>query len=1060
MPLLALALLSRDGGQCHREGTTASGEGARGPKSQGMSHPGEALWPRVRDGVPRANLARPSGGADPGYLKGQRTSGGGARSRGSGAASREVSSFESLGGGAGASGTRLVEGGAEQSERRHGGGGPLAGRTLRPIGISEEKQKGGPYGHILERPSGRRMPVSWEKGPLCTLGWVGVLPREYGLGGVLSPGGGAQSSAWARTCEYPAGSSPKPGDGQQLPEDEKEVIRRAIQKELKIKEGVENLRRVATDRRHLGHVQQLLRSSNRRLEQLHGELQELHTRILLPSPAAEAMAPGPQPVAEQSRARHLEALQRQLQVELKVKQGAENMTHTYASSTPKGRKLLAAAQQMLRDSQLKVALLRMKISSLEASGAPKPGPELLAEELRHRLRIEAAVAKGAKNVVKLLGSRRTQDRKALAEAQAQLQESSQKLDLLRLALEQLLEGLPPAHPLRGRVARELRTAVSGNPPPSGTLVKPTTMTGTLQVRLLGCEQLLTAVPGRSPVAALAASPSQGWLRGRARQQRAGGELASEVLAVLKVDNRVVGQTGWGPVTRQSWDQTFVIPLERARELEVGVRWRDWRQLCGVAFLRLEDFLDNACHQLTLSLVPQGLLFAQVTFCDPVIERRPRLQRQKRIFSKRRGQDFLRASQMNLSMAAWGRLVMNLLPPCSSPSTISPPKGCPRTPATPRGFPTPASPSNVPPKKTPLGDEMRPPPKPPRLYLPREPTLEETPRTKRPHMEPRTRLRPSPPASAARKPPRLQDFRCLAVLGRGHFGKVLLVQFKGTGQYYAVKALKKQEVLSRDEMESLYCEKRILEAVGRTGHPFLLSLLACFQTASHACFVTEFAPGGDLMMQIHEDVFPEPQARFYLACVVLGLQFLHEKKIIYRDLKLDNLLLDAQGFLKIADFGLCKEGIGFGDRTSTFCGTPEFLAPEVLTQEAYTRAVDWWGLGVLLYEMLVGECPFPGDTEEEVFDCIVNADAPYPRFLSSQGLELIQKTTDWQALLARAVQPPFAPTLCGPTDLRYFEGEFTGLPPALTPPDPRSPLTARQQAAFRDFDFVSERFLEP
>ncbi|KAL0606451.1 Serine/threonine-protein kinase N3 [Plecturocebus cupreus] len=923
------------------------------------------------------------------------------------------------------------------------------------------------------------------------------------------------------------GAPRQPGPSQWPPEDEKEVVRRAIQKELKIKEGVENLRRVATDRRHLGHVQQLLRSSNRRLEQLHGELRELHARILLPRPGpglAEPVASGTRPWAEQLRARHLEALRRQLQVELKVKQGAENMTHTCASGTPKERKLLAAAQQMLRDSQLKVALLRMKISSLEASGSPEPGPELLADELQHRLHVEAAVAEGAKNVVKLLGSRRTQDRKALAEAQAQLQESSQKLDLLRLALEQLLERLPPVHPLRSRVARELRTAVPGYPQPSGTPVKPTVLTGTLQVRLLGCEQLLTTVPGRSPVAALAGSPSEGWLRTRAKQQRGRGELASEVLAVLKVDNRVVGQTGWGQVAERSWNQTFVIPLERvrpafvwlgvplgcgaegcpgrgwshtppfslpsqiqARELEIGVHWRDWRQLCGVAFLRLEDFLDNACHQLSLSLVPQGLLFAQVTFCDPVIETRPRLRRQKRIFSKRRGQDFLRASQMNLSMAAWGRLVMNLLPPCSSPSTVSPPKGCPRTPATPREASDTPTPSNFLPMKTPLGEEMMPPPKPPRLYLPQEPTSEETPRTKRPHMEPRTRHGPSSPASPTRKPPRLQDFRCLAVLGRGHFGKVLLVQFKGTGKYYAIKALKKQEVLGRDEMDSLYCEKRILEAVGRTGHPFLLSLLACFQTSSHACFVTEFVPGGDLMMQIHEDVFPEPQACFYLACVVLGLQFLHEKKIIYRDLKLDNLLLDAQGFLKIADFGLCKEGIGFGDRTSTFCGTPEFLAPEVLTQEAYTRAVDWWGLGVLLYEMLVGECPFPGDTEEEVFDCIVNTDAPYPGFLSVQGLELIQKllqkcpekrlgageqdaeevkvqpffrTTNWQALLARTVQPPFVPTLCGPADLRYFEDEFTGLPPALTPPAPHSPLTARQQAAFRDFDFVSERFLEP
>lgn len=860
------------------------------------------------------------------------------------------------------------------------------------------------------------------------------------------------------------------------------MIRRAIQKELKIKEGMENMRRVATDRRHLGHVQQLLRASNRRLEQLHGELRELHAQVLLPASAHEPMTSGPQPRAEQSRARLLEALHRQLQVELKVKQGAENMIHTCASGTPKERKLLAAAQQMLKDSQLKVALLRMKISGLEASGSPESGPDFLAEELQHRLRIEAAVAAGAKNVVKLLGGQRMQDRKALAEAQAQLQESSQKLDLLRLALELLLERLPPTHSLRSRVTRELRMAMLGNPQPLGTLVKPIALTGTLQVRLLGCKELLATVPGRSPMAVLAASPSEGWLRTRSRQQRGGGELASEVLAVLKVDNRVVGQTGWGLVAEKSWDQAFSISLDRARELEIGVHWRDWRQLCGVAFLKLEDFLDNACHQLSLSLVPQGRLFAQVTFCEPVIERRPRLQRQRRVFSKRRGQDFLRASQMNLSMTAWGRLVMSLLPPCSSPSTVSPPKGCPSAAACETS--NSASPSNFRPVKAPPGEDVKPPPKPPRLYL-QEPAPG-TPCTKRPHMDPRTGVAPPLATLSTRNPPRLQDFRCLAVLGRGHFGKVLLVQYKGTGKYYAIKALKKQEVLGRDEIDSLYCEKRILETVGRTGHPFLLSLLACIQTSSHACFVTEFLPGGDLMMQIHEDVFPEPQACFYLACVVLGLQFLHEKRIIYRDLKLDNLLLDAQGFLKIADFGLCKEGIGFGDRTSTFCGTPEFLAPEVLTQEAYTRAVDWWGLGVLLYEMLVGECPFPGDTEDEVFECIVNADVPCPHFLSAQGLELIQKllqkspekrlgagerdaeeikvqpffrTTNWQALLARTAQPPFVPTLCGPADLRYFEGEFTSLPPTLTPPVPRRSLSARQQAAFWDFDFVSERFLE-
>ncbi|CAB4005557.1 serine threonine- kinase N2-like isoform X3 [Paramuricea clavata] len=117
---------------------------------------------------------------------------------------------------------------------------------------------------------------------------------------------------------------------------------------------------------------------------------------------------------------------------------------------------------------------------------------------------------------------------------------------------------------------------------------------------------------------------------------------------------------------------------------------------------------------------------------------------------------------------------------------------------------------------------------------------------------------------------------------------------------------------------------------------------------------EYASGGDLMMHIHNEVFSEPRAVFYTSCVVLGLQYLHDHEIVYRDLKLDNLLLDAEGYVKIADFGLCKEGMGYGARTGTFCGTPEFLAPEVLTETSYTRSVDWWGLGVLIFEMLVGE----------------------------------------------------------------------------------------------------------
>ena len=139
-------------------------------------------------------------------------------------------------------------------------------------------------------------------------------------------------------------------------------------------------------------------------------------------------------------------------------------------------------------------------------------------------------------------------------------------------------------------------------------------------------------------------------------------------------------------------------------------------------------------------------------------------------------------------------------------------------------------------------------------------------------------------------------------------------------------------------------------------------------------------------------FLDKWAMFYTAEVVLALNAIHEMGFIHRDVKPDNMLLDNTGHLKIADFGLCKENMGFGDRTSTFCGTPEFLAPEVLTETSYTRAVDWWGLGVLIFEMLVGESPFPGDDEEEVFDSIVNDEVRYPRFLSLESIAIMRRVS--------------------------------------------------------------------
>ncbi|KFW77271.1 Serine/threonine-protein kinase N2, partial [Manacus vitellinus] len=756
----------------------------------------------------------------------------------------------------------------------------------------------------------------------------------------------------------------------------------------------------------------------------------------------------------------VEALKKQLHVEMKVKQGAENMIQMY--STSKERKLLATAQQMLQDSKTKIEIIRMHIVKVSQAaggmeeavdpavrmGSTISALELRIEELRHHLRIEAAVAEGAKNVLKILGGSRVQDRKFLAEAQGRLQESSQKIDLLRLSLERQLSELSPDHPKRALIKQELVNTSSlgarhGSIQPT-PVIKPTALTGTLEVRLMGCQDLLENVPGRSRMTSsspICGSPSD--LRSLSRTRVGLGihgrgvagkylrseEPCNEVLAVLKVDNKVVGQTNWGPVNNQAWDQSFVIELDRSRELEIAVYWRDWRELCAVKFLRLDDFLDNERHGMCLSLEPQGMLFAEVMFCNPVIERKPKLQRQKRIFPKQKGKEFLRAPQMNMNVAAWGRLMMSFLPPCSSISTLSPPLHDPTqtdfspvSPQSPTDSVSKLS-GDFPVSKLTFADEA--PPKPPRLFLmanskesapsPADSPVitwanweaclgwivplvastdgsapchwEHFPHFKIPIFSGRTAAALSCQDFSLVQ---LEDFHCIAMLGRGHFGKVLLAQYKATGKLYAIKALKKKDIIRRDEIDSLNCEKRIFEVVNSSDHPFLVNMFACFQTPHHACFVMEYTPGGDLMMRIHEDVFPEHMAQFYTACVVLGLQFLHEKKIVYRDLKLDNLLLDAEGFVKIADFGLCKEGIGFGDRTNTFCGTPEFLAPEVLTDISYTRAVDWWGLGVLIYEMLVGESPFPGDDEEEVFDSIVNDEVRYPRFLSAEALSIIRK----------------------------------------------------------------------
>ncbi|RIA87908.1 kinase-like domain-containing protein [Glomus cerebriforme] len=327
---------------------------------------------------------------------------------------------------------------------------------------------------------------------------------------------------------------------------------------------------------------------------------------------------------------------------------------------------------------------------------------------------------------------------------------------------------------------------------------------------------------------------------------------------------------------------------------------------------------------------------------------------------------------------------------------------------------------------------------------------------------------------------LDDFNFLAVLGKGNFGKVMLAEEKYTKHLYAIKVLKKEFIIENDEVESTRSEKRVFQAANRERHPFLLGLHSCFQTETRIYFVMEYVSGGDLMLHIQKEQFTYRRAQFYAAEVLLALEYLHKSGIIYRDLKLDNILLTLDGHIKIADYGLCKEEMWWSSTTNTFCGTPEFMAPEILLEQRYGRAVDWWAFGVLIYEMLLGQSPFRGDDEDEIFDAILEDEILYPINMSRDSVSILQKLltrepekrlgsgrgdaeeikrhpffkgVNWDDMLAKKVPPPFYPSISSPTDTSNFDEEFTREVPVLTPV--HSHLNAEAQEEFKGFSYVSD-----
>ncbi|XVE80727.1 hypothetical protein DITRI_Ditri15bG0003700 [Diplodiscus trichospermus] len=303
---------------------------------------------------------------------------------------------------------------------------------------------------------------------------------------------------------------------------------------------------------------------------------------------------------------------------------------------------------------------------------------------------------------------------------------------------------------------------------------------------------------------------------------------------------------------------------------------------------------------------------------------------------------------------------------------------------------------------------------------------------------------------------MEDFEVLKVVGQGAFGKVYQVRKKGTPEIYAMKVMRKDKIMEKNHAEYMKAERDILTKVD---NPFIVQLKYSFQTKYRLYLVLDFINGGHLFFQLyHHGLFREDLARIYTAEIVSAVSHLHANGIMHRDLKPENILLDADGHVKLTDFGLAKQ-FDENKRSNSLCGTMEYMSPEIITGKGHDKAADWWSVGILLYEMLTGKPPFIGGNREKIQQKIVKERIKLPSFLSGEAHTLLKgllhkdaskrlgsgpngseeikghkwfKPINWKKLEAREIQPCFRPQVAGKHCIANFEKQWTDMPLSFSP----------------------------